>query len=80
MHLELIAPTFILFQREQRAMGSLGFGGTIPCAQTKGEKKFYVEGQHPENILISGNYTKLPIMFGANKHEGSYVYGGKLKV
>lgn len=63
------------YVREQRAMGSLGFGGTIPCAQTKGEKKFYVEGQHPENILISGNYTKLPIMFGANKHEGSYVYG-----
>ncbi|TRY73092.1 hypothetical protein TCAL_02196 [Tigriopus californicus] len=63
------------YVEEQRAMGSLGFGGTIPCAQTKGEKKFYVEGQHPENILISGNYTKVPIMFGANKHEGSYVYG-----
>eukprot|EP00095_Tigriopus_kingsejongensis_P005622 maker-scaffold335_size202896-snap-gene-1.19 protein:Tk05622 transcript:maker-scaffold335_size202896-snap-gene-1.19-mRNA-1 annotation:"hypothetical protein DAPPUDRAFT_240263" len=60
---------------EERARGSLGFGGTIPCAQTKGLDKFYIQGQNPHAILTSGNYTQVPILFGANKHEGSYVYG-----
>merc|ERR1712012_1507486 len=51
-----------------------GFGGSIPCAQTKGAKKFYTEDQTPEKLLHSGHYEKVPIMFGANSHEGSFVY------
>lgn len=55
-------------------MGGLGFGGLIPCAQTKGEMKFYTEHQTPVDILVSGEYESVPIFFGANKHEGAYVY------
>ena len=62
-------------QSESRKRGELGFGGTIPCAQTKGLDKFYSEGQHPEEMLLNGDYEKVPIFFGANKHEGSFVYG-----
>ena len=28
-------------------------------------------------MLVEGNYTDLPILFGANSHEGSFVYGSK---
>ena len=70
-----ITQAFSDYSKEQRAKGELGFGGSIPCAQTRGERKFYTEGQDPEVILFSGDYEKVPIMFGANSHEGSYVYG-----
>jgi len=59
----------------QRKDGLDGFGGTTPCMQTKGERKFYAEGETPDDILYNGNYDAVPIMFGANSHEGSYVYG-----
>ena len=26
---------------------------------------FYNGGQHPEYLLINGNYSKLPLMYGA---------------
>jgi len=58
-----------------RAGGGLGFGGSTPCPQTKGERKFYTADQTPESLLHSGQYERVPIMFGANSHEGSYVYG-----
>ena len=64
------------FQDDERSKGSLGFGGSIPCAQTKGERKFYTFGQHPEELLTQGDYRKLPIFFGANSHEGLFVHGG----
>ena len=56
----------------------MGFGGTVPCAQTKGleHETFYFEGQHPADLLRLGNYDHMPILMGANSHEGSYVYGG----
>ena len=34
-----------------------------------------IKGETPDDILYNGNYTAVPIMFGANSHEGSYVYG-----
>jgi hypothetical protein len=64
-------------QKEERGNGTLGFGGTIPCAQTKGNKTFYYEGTHPESLLINGDYEKMPIFFGTNSYEGSFVYGSE---
>ena len=48
----------IYFQKESRRNGNLGFGGSIPCAQSKGADKFYEEGQHPEEMLLNGDYEK----------------------
>merc|ERR1712142_854955 len=59
---------------ESRNAGGLGFGGLIPCAQTKGERKFYTEHETPAEKMHSGDYESVPIFFGANKHEGSFVY------
>jgi len=65
------------YRKEERSRGELGFGGTVPCAQTKGldHQTFYFEGQHPADILRLGHYEHMPILYGANSHEGSYVYG-----
>ena len=65
------------FQKDERKSGTLGFGGSIPCAQTKGNRTFYYEGQHPEQLMIDGDYEKLPIFFGSNSYEGSFVFGSK---
>ena len=52
----------------------MGFGGTSPCAQKKGDVIFIEE--HPEELLVSGRFTPKPVVFGTNKHEGSFVLGG----
>jgi len=69
-----ISHAFNDYMKEDRLAGGMGFGGSIPCAQTKGEKRFYTSDQTPEKLLHSGHYEKVPIMFGANSHEGSFVY------
>ncbi len=53
----------------------MGFGGTSPCAQTAGTEIFL--DKHPEEVLIEGNFDPKPMVMGANKHEGSFVLGGK---
>jgi len=60
---------------ESRNSGSLGFGGLIPCAQKAGDRKFYTEHETPVDKMLAGNYESVPIFFGANKHEGAFVYG-----
>ena len=52
----------------------MGFGGTSPCAQKKGDVIFIEE--HPEELLVSGRFTPKPVVFGTNKHEGSFILGG----
>jgi carboxylesterase type B len=69
-----VSEAFVAYQDEARLHGGLGFGGSSPCSQTKGARKFYPEGQSPTSILASGNYDPLPILYGANKREGTYVY------
>jgi len=59
---------------ESRDGGELGFGGLIPCAQKAGERKFYTEHETPTAKMHAGDYESVPIFFGANKHEGSFVY------
>ena len=62
------------YATNERLEARLGFGASSPCAQTKGDTKFYEKGQTPHSILFSGNYSSVPIFFGANKKEGAYVY------
>ena len=49
--------------KEDREAGGMGFGGSIPCAQTKGAKKFYTEDQTPEKLLHSGHYEKVSLSY-----------------
>ena len=63
-------------QAEEMLRGKTGFGGTIPCAQTAGVRKFYEEFQNPVDILLNGEYNHVPIFFGAYSHEGSFIYQG----
>ena len=71
---DVITSAFDTHQKNDRRNGGLGFGGSSPCAQSKGQKKFYNKGETPHDILFSGNYEHAPMFFGANKKEGSYVY------
>ena len=54
-----ISHAFNEYMKEDRLAGGMGFGGSIPCAQTKGEKKFYTSDQTPEKLLHSGHYEKV---------------------
>ena len=72
-----ITLAFNEYRDENRAAAGMGFGGSIPCAQKKGARKFYDEtkGETPESLIFGGDFDHVPIMFGANSYEGSYVYG-----
>lgn len=72
-----ISLAFRDYRQEDRAAAGMGFGGSIPCAQKKGNRKFYdaAKGETPERLILEGNFNHVPIMFGANSYEGSYVYG-----
>merc|ERR1712241_301090 len=65
------------YVKGERAMAKMGFGGSIPCAQTHGAKKFI--DKHPREYLMDkiGNPPSQPkrAIFGSNKHEGSFVLG-----
>ena len=67
---------YIILQKDERFNGRMGFGGTSPCAQTKGEKVFL--DRHPEDMLKDGDFAPKDIVFGANKAEGSFVLGGMI--
>ena len=56
--------------------GKPGYGGTNPCGQTAGERKFYEEFQNPVDLLLNGDYRHIPVFFGANSHEGGEVMKG----
>jgi len=61
----------------ERAEARMGFGGSVPCAQTHGLERFLE--QHPKDYLMA-NIANPPAnpksaIFGANKHEGSFVLG-----
>jgi carboxylesterase type B len=65
------------YYKAERSVGKLGFGGSVPCAQTHGAQKFITK--HPLDYQIdaieSGVTQKKPAIYGANKHEGSFVLG-----
>ena len=62
------------WQKSERYNGRMGFGGSTPCAQTKGSQVFI--DKHPETYLREGDFHPKPAFFGSNKHEGSFVLGG----
>ena len=55
----------------------MGFGGTSPCAQTRGSSIFI--DKHPEDYFRFNEFQPKTVMFGANKDEGSFVLGGDKK-
>ena len=57
-----ISHAFNDYMKEDRLAGGMGFGGSIPCAQTKGEKRFYTSDQTPEKLLHSGHYEKVTML------------------
>ena len=70
--------TLISLQAEEMLRGKPGYGGTNPCAQTAGERRFYEEFQNPVDLLLNGDYRHIPVFFGANSHEGGEVMKGDL--
>jgi len=68
-----IVDTHTQYIKDERFNGRMGFGGTSPCAQTKGDRVFI--DKHPEDMLKDGDFAPKDIVFGANKHEGSFVLG-----
>ena len=49
------------------------------CYQTKGKNMYYNKLDSPSKIAAQGRYRHIPIMFGANSHEGTFVYDRKHK-
>merc|ERR1711860_54843 len=61
------------YMNKERNEGRLGFGGTSPCAQTFGDPVFI--DKEPEKYFRDSNFNAKPVMFGANRDEGSFVLG-----
>jgi len=61
----------------EREHARMGFGGSVPCAQSHGAQKFI--SKHPKDILMDGiemgHLQPKKAIFGANQHEGSFVLG-----
>ena len=68
------------FQSAEREAARMGFGGSAPCAQRNGEQKFITK--HPKQYLMDAinDESSQPkkAIFGANKHEGSFVLGSRV--
>ena len=80
MIVKLMITHSLLLQLDETQRGTLGFGGTTPCGQTAGKKIFYSAFENPRDLLINGEYRHIPVFFGANSHEGSYVLTGTTEV
>jgi len=61
----------------EREAARMGFGGSAPCAQSHGQQKFITK--HPKyyfhDAINDGSFEPKKSIFGANKHEGSFVLG-----
>jgi len=67
-----IVKAYKAFVKEDRYNGGLGFGCSNPTVQIAGTERLIEKD--PREIMESGNYaTDIPIMFGANKQEGTLV-------
>merc|ERR1711868_2935 len=65
------------YYKLEREEARMGFGGSVPCAQTHGADKFIEK--NPKEVLMAHinnpNHVPIKSIFGANKHEGSFVLG-----
>ncbi|XP_071452928.1 neuroligin-4, Y-linked-like [Hetaerina americana] len=59
------------YKYKEEKRGHTGFGGCSPIIQRAGKVR-YIE-EHPDTLIRSGRYNKVPIMFGSNRDEGTYV-------
>ena len=70
---------YLFIQKLEREEARMGFGGSVPCAQTHGADKFIEK--NPKEVLMdhinNPNHVPIKTIFGANKHEGSFVLGSK---
>jgi len=67
-----IVKAFSAFEKEDRYNGGMGFGCSNPTIQIAGAQRLIEKD--PREIMESGDYaTDIPIMFGANKQEGTLV-------
>jgi carboxylesterase type B len=60
-----------MFWKEDQKNGGLGFGGSNPVIQKAGKDRIIEVS--PRSIFDSGNYSTVPMMFGANQQEGTLV-------
>jgi len=76
MNADYLTSAYKFYQKEDCKNGGLGFSGSNPVIQVAGAQRI-IESD-PKEIFASGNYSTVPIMFGANKQEGvlvlSYTY------
>jgi len=59
-------------QKEQRKIGMLGTGGSMPVIQEAGKGYMEVITTRPFTTLNSGTYEARPMLTGTNKHEGIF--------
>ncbi|KZS04109.1 Carboxylic ester hydrolase [Daphnia magna] len=60
------------FREEDLKNGGMGFGASNPVMQIAGAQR--ILEVEPRKQFETGNYNNVPIMFGANKHEGVLVF------
>ncbi|ROT64901.1 Esterase FE4 [Penaeus vannamei] len=58
--------------------GEMGFRGAAPVTQKEGLAGTLVT-KLPEEYFADGDVADVPLMIGANKHEGSFVLGSELR-
>ncbi|XP_046395467.1 juvenile hormone esterase-like [Ischnura elegans] len=59
------------YKYKEEKRGHTGFGGCSPIIQKAGKVRFIEE--HPDTLIRTGRYNHVPIMFGSNRDEGTYV-------
>jgi len=61
----------------EREQARMGFGGSSPCAQSHGKERFITKApiKYLKDNMADPTNTPVKAMFGANKHEGSFVLG-----
>ncbi|XP_047474799.1 juvenile hormone esterase-like [Penaeus chinensis] len=69
-----LAMTMDQFVSEDRQRGEMGFRGAAPVTQVAGLAGSLVT-KLPEEYFADGDVADVPLMIGANKHEGSFVLG-----
>ncbi|KAF4531074.1 hypothetical protein B566_EDAN019025, partial [Ephemera danica] len=64
------------WKNDEMKAGRTGFGGCSPVVQTNTGTEIFID-KMPIDIWKSENFTSVPAMYGANKHEGTYVMASK---
>jgi hypothetical protein len=55
-----------------------GFGAGCPVVQTTGSRIFL--DKEPIQVWEDPDFVPVPSIYGANKHEGTYVLGSKFNI